>query len=151
MTQELLEAIVKAHPWTVRFTRYEYREAFQAYTQCYAPLYARAAAQTEDISALADEIVDALAQQRAGLRFWSRSATVAEQKTVTVCYLTPMLLQAEEVRCRELAYALRDKWRERWPSDGYETADFATLADGFRRSVMGIDLANKHLNRERDR
>ncbi len=151
MTQALLEAIVQTHPWVVRFTRYEYREAFQEYSRCYAPRYAEAAAHSEDISALAGEIIDALVQQRVGLRFWNRGAAAAEQKTVAVCYLTPMLLQSEEPRCRELAFALCEKWREKWPKNGYETADFATLADGFRRSIMGIDLANKHLNKERDR
>ena len=83
MMTELLDAIVRAHPWTVRFTRYEYREAFQEYSRRYAPLYA-AAAQTEDVSVLAGEIVDALAQHRAGLHFWNRGAATAEQKTVTV-------------------------------------------------------------------
>lgn len=151
MMPELLDAIVRAHPWTVRFTRYEYMEAFQEYSRCYAPLYAEAAAQSEDVSVLAGEIIDALAQRRAGLHFWNRGAATAEQKTVTVCYLTPMLLQSEEPRCRELACAICKKWREKWPTDGYETADFAALADGFRRSIMGIDLANKHLNKERDR
>ena len=150
MMPELLDAIVRAHPWTVRFTRYEYREAFQEYSRCYAPLYA-AAAQTEDVSVLAGEIVDALAQRRAGLRFWNRGAATAEQKSVTVCYLTPMLLQSAEPHCRELAYALCEKWREKWPTDAYEAADFATLVDGFRHSIMGIDLANKHLNKDRDR
>lgn len=150
MMTELLDAIVRAHPWTVRFTRYEYREAFQEYSRRYAPLYA-AAAQTEDVSVLAGEIIDALAQHRAGLHFWNRGAATAEQKTVTVCYLTPMLLQSVEPHCRELAYALCEKWREKWPTDAYEAADFATLADGFRRSIMGIDLANKHLNKDRDR
>lgn len=149
MMSELLDAIVRAHPWAARFTRYEYREAFQEYSRRYAPLYA-AAAQTEDVSVLAGEIVDALAQRRAGLHFWNRGAATVEQKTVTVCYLTPMLFQSEEPRCCELAYALCEKWREKWPADAYETADFATLADGFRRSIMGIDLANKHLNKERD-
>ena len=62
-----------------------------------------------------------------------------------------MLLQSVEPHCRELAYALCEKWREKWPTDAYEAADFATLADGFRRSIMGIDLANKHLNKDRDR
>ena len=73
MMSELLDAIVRTHPWTAHFTRYEYREAFQEYSRRYAPLYA-AAVQTEDVSVLAGEIVDALAQRRAGLHFWNRGA-----------------------------------------------------------------------------
>jgi len=150
MISTLLEAITDTRKLIENFTRYEYRAAYKAYAEKYEPIYTAAVRQSDNLSQMADQLLDALTQYQKKLHFWNRSAASAEQKIVMVSYLSPMLLGAEEPRCRELAKALCAKWRERRPSDAYEMAEFEEIIGGFRHSIMGIDLANKHFRKEKE-
>lgn len=65
-------------------------------------------------------------------------------------YLSPMLLGLEEPGCGQLAEVLCQGWAARWPKEAYRIATYAQIQSGFRNSILGIDLANKHMDPERD-
>ena len=143
--ERLLRAVADGKEWVDSFTRYGYRRAFERYCALYAADYA-AAARDGDPDDLSAALLDALAESWRKLRLWNRAAARSDSKMVVVTYLTPMLLRAEEPCCRQLALALCREWNARWPGDAYCTAPFETIVNGFRHSVLGIDLENKHID-----
>ena len=149
MIETMLRAITDAAAPVKSFTRYEYRPAFQTYYETYAPVFT-AAVESREVSQIADELLEALQQYRKKLPFWKRGAAIAEQKMVMVAYLSPMLLRIPDPRCAHLAQTLREKWGALWPKDSYDVADFEKIVGGFRHSVMGIDLAGKHIGKPTD-
>lgn len=142
--EPLLRAVTDGKKWVDGFTRYGYREAFERYCALYEADYASAARESEP-DALAETLLDALEQHWKRQRFWSRAAERADGKMVVVTYLTPMLLRAREPRCAPFAEALCKAWNARWPDDAYRTAEYETILGGFRHTVLGIDLENKHI------
>ena len=77
-------------------------------------------------------------------------ATSRPKRGWLVAYLSPMLLRIPDPRCAQLAQTLREKWGALWPKDSYDVADFEKIVGGFRHSVMGIDLAGKHIGKSYD-
>lgn len=155
MTDALLAAIQTDRAWLDRFTRREYGKAFKAYKEQFAPAYLEAVrAREEDpdaLGALAEELLDGLEAGWRRRHFWNRGAVKVNEKQMLVDFLSPMLLDLEEPGCEQLAERLRQGWEARWPRDAYRTATYAQLQNGFRNSILGIDLANKHMDPERDR
>lgn len=154
MSQELLDAVQTGRTWLDRFTRREYPKAFKEYVERFAPAYVEAvrsaAGDEESLWALADGFLDGLAEGWKRQRFWNRSAVKVNEKQMMVDYLSPMLLGLEETDCPRFAEVLRERWAARWPKDEYQLASYEALRGGFRNSILGIDFAGKHLDREND-
>ena len=146
--EELLKAIRHGRPWIDSFTRFAYRDAFNQYRTMYEPVYVGAVQAYESMEKLAQEIVDAIETGWKKEKFWNRSAARVDDKMMLVAYLTPMLLASQEVRCHELAAAICGAWNEKFPQNTYETADYDTLLDGFRNSIMGFDFEGKHYHKK---
>ncbi len=155
MSAELLAAIQTGRTWLDRFTRREYPKAFREYTERFAPVYGEAVQKTGGdeaaLQALAEEILDGLADGWKRQRVWNRAAVKVNEKQMMVDYLSPMLLGMEDTDCPRFAELLRDRWAARWPKDAYSIVSYARIAGGFRNSILGIDFANKHLDTENDR
>jgi len=149
MIDSLLRAIRRGKPWIDRFTRYGYREAFQEYRTEYEELF-RLALQSVEPSELAEKLVEAIEKEWKAEHFWNRAKARVDDKMVIVSYLTPMLLGSREERCGALAVELCRVWNERFPKDPYCMADYDRLMNGFRRSILGIDLEHKHIHERED-
>lgn len=155
MNGELLTAVQAGRIWLDRFTRREYPKAFKEYTARFGPVYLAAiqdAAKGGEsaLQALADGILDGLAEGWRRQHFWNRSSVMVNEKQMMVNYLSPMLLELEAPEGSHFAELLRDRWAARWPKDKYAVATYAQLRGGFRNSILGIDFAGKHLDPEND-
>lgn len=152
---ELLSAIQTGRTWLDRFTRRGYPKAFKDYTEQFAPAYLeaveKAGGDEAALQSLAEEILDGLAEGWKRQRVWNRAAVKVNEKQMMVDYLSPMLLGMEDTDCPRFAALLRDRWAARWPKDTYSIVPYAKIVGGFRNSILGIDLANKHLDPENDR
>ena len=146
--EELCAAVREAKAWLPRFRKNEYAKAMREYRECFGPGYVRAVKETEgDLTKLEDLANGILEELEAGWkrrRFWERSA-------VRVGCLSPMLLEEPAPLCGRLAGMLRQGWADRWPKDAYQITTFEILQNGFRNSILGIDLSGKHLDPTRDR
>lgn len=155
MSMELLPAIQTGRTWLDRFTRRGYPKAFKDYTEQFSPAYLeaveKAGGDEAALQSLAEEILDGLAEGWKRQRVWNRAAVKVNEKQMMVDYLSPMLLGLEDTDCPRLAELLRDRWAARWPKDPYSIVPYAKIVGGFRNSILGIDLANKHLDPENDR
>ena len=91
----LLEAIQDARPWMRRFTKKTYPQAFQDYTVQFGGLFREALrdAGEADFTALADTLLDGLAESWSRQRFWNRASVQMNDKQMLVCFLSPMLLE----------------------------------------------------------
>ena len=155
MNSELLAAIQTGRTWLDRFTRRGYPKAFPEYRARFAPAYGEAVLGTGGdeaaLQALAEELLDGLAEGWKRQRIWNRAAVKVNEKQMMVDYLSPMLLGMEGTDCPRFAKVLRDCWEARWPKDPYFIVPYEQIAGGFRNSILGIDLANKHLDPKNDR
>ena len=135
----IFSAVLDTKPWMARFSRGEYAAAAEAYRARYEGGIRAALAQYGPVS-LAQQLLDAAADacQRAGLL--SRRVRRMDIRTVIAVYLNPLLLAAEDEGCAQLAAELCRLWRQKWPGEGYEIADFETVCGGFRRKVLGFEL-----------
>lgn len=146
MNTELLSAVRDCKPWLVRFTRTEYAEAFREYERTYATVYRGAIREAGgNLSGLASELLDALADGWRREKFWKRSTRRFEEKQMIFRYLSPMLL---EIGDAEFAACLREAWRARWPKDAYKTVTWRKLQDGFRLTVLGVEIATRRAEDE---
>ena len=138
--EALLAAIQDGKPWLERFTGKEYDRAFREYRDRFAPVYREAvlAAGEEGLPALAEVLLDGLAEGWAARRPWDRSLARMEDKQLIVCYLAPMLL--EDPVCVPLEERLRGGWAARWPKDAYREPSLEKLRKGFRPTFLGIPL-----------
>lgn len=154
MSKELLAAVQTGRAWLDRFTRRGYPKAFKEYTERFAPAYIEAVRSAGGDEAalrlLADSLLDGIAEGWKRQRVWNRSAVKVNEKQMMVDYLSPMLLGLEEPGCRRFAELLRERWAVRWPKDEYHLAGYAEIQGGFRNSILGIDLAGKHLDPDND-
>ena len=108
----------EAKSWLDRFTRREYEKGFRAFCERFGPAYDQAVAEAgEDLTALADAILDAVEERWRHQHFWNRSAVRGNHKQVLVSFLSPMLLDREGTGCPDLARVLCERWGERWPKD----------------------------------
>lgn len=144
----LLSAVQDAKPWLARFTGREYEAAYREYRSQYAPLFREAALAggEEGIEALAEVLLDGLAEGWARQRPWNRSLARVESRQMLVCYLSPMLL--EDPACAPLAERLREGWAARWPKDAYRMTLAEKLQKGFRATFMGIPLSRGETGEE---
>lgn len=154
-TDDLLAAVREAPDWMDKFNRKEYEKAFKTYGERFGPLYTQTVQATggeeSALTALTGELLDELESGWKRQRIWNRSAVRVNEKQMMVSFLSPMLLDQEEPLCARLAELLRDGWAARWPKDAYGITTYARLKRGFRNAILGIDLANRHLDPERDR
>ena len=70
------------------------------------------------------------------------------EKQMAVDYLSPMLLEQPDPKCGTLCELLRDGWAARWPKDAYGTAAYQELKQGFRDTIMGIELGRRRRDAE---
>ena len=136
--ETLLSAIQDGKPWMARFTGKEYDRAYQEYRAKYAPLFREAADGEEGVEALAEVLLDGLAEGWKRQKPWNRSLAMMEDKQMIVCYLSPVLM--EDPACAALEEKLRQGWVARWPKEAYKAASLAKIRKGFRPSFLGIPL-----------
>ena len=137
----LLAAIQNGRPWLDRFTRLDYEAALQEYRARFAPVCREAvlSAGEDGIQALAESILDALAEAWAKQRPWNRSLVQMEDKQMIVCYLSIILL--EDPACAPLEAALREGWAARWPKEAYKSASLEKIKRGFKPTFMGFTIS----------
>ena len=137
--ESLLPAVQEGKAWSHRFTKKEYPQAFQEYQARFAPLFKEAfqSAGEEGLPALAEALLNGLAEGWRRQRFWNRTAAQLDDKQMLVSYLSPMLL---EIGAGRFCCLLRDGWAARWPKEAYLTGTFEELNSGFRNTVLGIPL-----------
>ena len=139
MNPELISAIQDAKPWLSRFTRTAYADAFREYQRRYGAAYREAVRDADGVT-LAETLLDTLSEGWKRETFWKRSTRRFEEKQMIFAYLSPMLLEAGDA---EFAECLREAWRRRWPKDAYKTATWRKLRDGFRLTVMGMEIGSR--------
>ena len=126
--ETLLAAIQDGKPWLARFTGKEFDKAYQEYRERYA----------EGVEALAEVLLDSLAEGWKRQKPWNRSLAMLNDKQMIVCFLGPMLM--EDPVCAPLEEKLREGWAARWPKEAYKTPSLAKLRKGFRPTFLGITL-----------
>ena len=136
--ETLLGAVQDGKPWLARFTGKEYGRALQDYRDQYGPLFREAALADGEEAALADVLLDGLAEGWRRQRPWNRSLVQMEDKQMIVCFLGPMLM--EDPVCAPLEEKLREGWAARWPKEAYQSAPREKIRKGFRPTFMGITL-----------
>ena len=138
--ETLLAAIQDGKPWLARFTGKEYDRAYQDYRAKYAPLFREAVLDggEEGIAALAEVLLDGLAEGWARQKPWNRSLAMLSDKQMIVCFLGPMLM--EDPVCAPLEEKLREDWAARWPKEAYRAAAQEKIRKGFRPTFLGITL-----------
>lgn len=138
--ETLLAAIQDGKPWLARFTGKEYDRAYQDYRAKYAPLFREAVLDggEEGIAALAEVLLDGLAEGWARQKPWNRSLAMLNDKQMIVCFLGPMLM--EDPVCAPLEEKLREDWAARWPKEAYRAAAQEKIRKGFRPTFLGITL-----------
>lgn len=136
--EALLAAIQDGKPWLARFTGKEYDRAYQEYKARYAPLFREAALADGEEAALAEVLLDGLAEGWRRQKPWNRSLAQMEDKQMIVCYLSPMLM--EDPVCAPLEETLREGWAARWPKEAYKAASLEKIRKGFRPTFLGIAL-----------
>lgn len=148
----LCAAVWEADDWLKRFNRADYEEAFHRYQERFAPLYARAVREAEDVEGLqklADAVLDAL-ERNWNKRLLGRGARMVDERQVVVCFLSPMLLEEPDPLCARFAGVLRQSWADRWPKQAYYITTYEVLRTGFRTAFMGIDLTGSCFDPNRD-
>ena len=108
--ETLLAAIQDGKPWLARFTGKEFDKAYQEYRERYAVLFREAALADgeEGIEALAEVLLDGLAEGWKRQKPWNRSLAMLNDKQMIVCFLGPMLM--EDPVCAPLEEKLREGW-----------------------------------------
>ena len=141
--EALLAAIQDGKPWLARFTGKEYDKAYQEYRARYAPLFREAALADgeEGIEALAEVLLDGLAEGWKRQKPWNRSMAQMNDKQMIVCFLGPVLI--EDPACAPLEEKLREGWASRWPKEAYRSASVEKIRKGFRPTFLGIPLPYK--------
>ena len=140
MSSPLTAAIQNGRPWLDRFTRLEYRKAFQSYLAQHGEHCSQLIRNSADLRRLAEETLDELEDSRKKLWFWNRGEVVFDEKQTVIKYFAPMLL---EMGFEEFAEIFRDCWNRRWPKDPYEHATYEQLLKSFVHVILGIAMPNK--------
>lgn len=138
--ETLLSAIQDGKPWLDRFTGKLYDAAYQEYRAKYGPLFREAvlADGEEGVEALAEVLLDGLAEGWKRQKPWNRSLAMMTNKQMIVCYLGPVLM--EDPDCAALEEKLREGWAARWPKEAYKAASLKKIRKGFRPTFLGIAL-----------
>lgn len=141
--ETLLAAIQDGKPWIDRFNGKEYDRAYREYREKYGPLFREAALfdGEEGVEALAEVLLDGLAEGWKRQKPWNRSLARVNDRQIIVCYLSPMLL--EDPVCTPLAEALREGWAARWPKEAYRIASAEKLRKGFHATFLGFPLPKR--------
>lgn len=136
--ETLLGAVQDGKPWLARFTGKEYGRALQDYRDQYGPLFREAALADGEEAALADVLLDGLAEGWRRQKPWNRSLAMLNDKQMIVCFLSPVLM--EDPACARLEEKLREGWGARWPKEAYQAASLKKIRKGFRPTFLGIAL-----------
>lgn len=141
----LCRALQETKPWIEQFRKRTYEEAFRAYTDRFGPGYLAAVREAgeEGLPGLAEAILDGVEAGWRRRRPWNRGVARVTEKQMAVYYLSPMLLELPEPRCRTLCELLREGWAARWPKDAYGAAAYQELMRGFRDTFMGIPIGKQ--------
>ena len=151
MIETLLSAIVAAKEWLPRFTRLEYKRAFSDYTARFESSFSEALTSYNDGSALSAALMDALENHWKQLHFWNRSSVRSAEKMLIVTFLSPMLLASGNPLSSAFAQELCQEWTKRLPKDSYEVSSYTTIQNGFRNTILGIDISNLSHSHNRDK
>ena len=146
MDQEMLcRAFQETKPWLENFRKRTYEKSFGAYVDRVGPVYLEAVRQAGEngLAELADGILDGIEVGWRGQRPWNRTSVRVMEKQMAVVYLSPMLLELPEPMCQRLCALLQEGWAKRWPKEAYGSATYAQLKDGFRDTIMGIELRRR--------
>jgi len=134
----IVSAIRDSRQWLDRFTRWDYRKAFRDYTDAYwESCRAQLDAGRDDLSAVAEQVLQELEEGHRKARFWNRSTLRFDEKQVIIKYLCPMLLAHGE---DDFAKNLQEAWSRRWPKDPFGIASYEDLDKSFVNVIMGITL-----------
>lgn len=146
----LCRAVQETKPWIDDFRKRTYEKAFRAYTDRFGPSYVEAVREAgeEGLQRLAGEVLDGIEAGWKRQRPWNRAAVRVMEKQMAVDYLSPMLLELLEPLCKTLCELLRDGWAARWPKDAYGTTTYQELKQGFRDTIMGIELGRRRRDKE---
>ena len=90
------------------------------------------------MEALAEVLLDGLAEGWKRQKPWNRSLAMMEDKQMIVCFLGPVLM--EDPACAPLEEKLREGWAARWPKEAYKPASLEKIRKGFRPTFLGITL-----------
>ena len=143
MIEELLPAVKSGRIWTDRFTRFEYRQAFQEYVNKYSEMFIKEISSYSSMDVFSDAFIGLIAGAIKKERFFSRSACRIDCKMTIVAFLCPML---EKKLGKEFAEAICSSWNNEFSGECISSTDYESLLNGFRNSVLGIDFENKHNN-----
>ena len=141
MNNEMVKAIVCGRKWTDKFTRYEYREAFLEYYKSFGRAAEKAASEAGSAKVFASELVELVQKAIESEHFFNRGAARADSCMTLVAYFCPML---EKLGLKEYSDSLCNAWNKVFPKRPVASESFETILGGFRHSIMGIDLENKH-------
>lgn len=134
------EAIWNYRPWMEKFNRHEYKKMLGEYALAYEEAFAEIVRQDKPAADIAESLLEELVQKWKAQPFWKRGRLQEEIKMMLITFTSPMLLLSEDPLCGELAGALCEEWKRRWPKDAYIIADRDQIQSGFRSTVLGIDL-----------
>ena len=136
----VLEALQDREPYLDGYGYGTYPAAYAAYAEKFAPLFSQAVQESDDISELAERLLDELAEDVKKQSIFARGRVRGDQKMILAVYLSPMLLASPESKCRELAQTLCDQWKKRYPKDAYCLAKYERIAGGFHRKILGFRI-----------
>ena len=145
-----LDALKKNRPWVNRFTRFDYREAFQDYRDVYEKTCRLQLSEMQDYVFGASAFMDELEQHWKKQFFFNRTAERVDCRMTAVSYFIPMLLLCDEERARVFAEALKQERESRYPKEKLGISDYETILNGFRFSILGVDIERKHLSKTKD-
>ena len=134
------EAIWNYRPWMEKFNRHEYGKILGEYARLYESDFAALTHQEKALPEIARELLEELSELWKAQPFWKRGRLQEEVKMMLITFTSPMLLLSEDPLCGELAEALCQEWKRRWPKDAYAVADRDQIQSGFRNTVLGINL-----------
>ena len=92
-----------------------------------------------DLTAAAEEALNALERGREGLRRREQKLAAEEEKKVLALFFSPMAIRRGGAAA-EFALLLCQRWKERYPRDAYLTGTYEELMRGFDANLLGLPL-----------
>ena len=143
MTEDLVIAVRCKRKWIDRFTRFEYREAFAEYKSLYAEAFL-CELEKSSPEEFADKYIGLISDSISKERFFGRASCRVDCQMTIITFLCPML---ESIDASAYASSICTRWNKEFKDEKVSSTDYNTLLNGFRNSVLGIDLENKHFSK----
>lgn len=134
-------SILDTSKWMSKFRSTTYSQALEDYQSLFASEYQALLAQ-KSAKLITQHIITIVKEDCQNLKKVQRSLRLMDIRSVIAIYLSPMLLNTGDARCKELCNTLCSAWEEEWPKDCYSIADSRTIQSGFCRKILGINLEN---------